>query len=135
MPLGHYANNILFTSEADSAPAQWGGLIVSGGTAHLTYAEVRYGGIGFGCTNLTYSPVCVQNTGTLSIDHVYFHHNSSPVGASDWSGAVAAFSASDAELNQPIHHPFPLRRQRHSQYDRRLLPGAAEWPRCPACDE
>ncbi len=101
--VGTLANNILFTSEADSAPAQWGGLIVSGGTAHLAYAEVRYGGIGFSCTNLAYSPVCVENTGDLSIDHVYFHHNSSPGG--DPSGAVAAFSASDAEqINLSITH-------------------------------
>ncbi len=39
----------------------------------------------------------MQNTGALSIDHVYFHHNSSPVGAGDPSGAVAAFSANDTE--------------------------------------
>ena len=96
--IGTLANNILFTSETDSALAQWGGLIVSGGTARLAYAEVRYGGIGASCNNLTYSPVCVQNTGALSIDHVYFHHNSSPVGAGDPSGAVAAFSANETEL-------------------------------------
>jgi hypothetical protein len=64
-----------FTSGADSAPTQWDALVVSGGTAHIAYAEVRYGGAGYGCSHSYYSPMCVQITGTLSLDHMYFHHN------------------------------------------------------------
>ncbi|PKO19096.1 MAG: hypothetical protein CVU39_00665 [Chloroflexi bacterium HGW-Chloroflexi-10] len=95
--IGTDADNIVFTSGGDSAPTQWGGLIVSGGTANLAYAEVRYGGIGFSCSNSPYAPVCVQNTGTLSLDHMYFHHNS-PAENTAWSGVVSAYSANDTEI-------------------------------------
>ncbi len=96
MPLGQPSNNILFTSGADSAPSQWDALVVSGGTAQLAYAEVRYGGVGYGCSHSYFSPMCVQNTGTLSLDHLYFHHNS-PLDNTTFGGVVTAFSANDAE--------------------------------------
>ena len=103
--VGDSANHILFTSGADSAPAQWGGVIVSGGTAQLAYAEVRYAGYGWTCTNMTYSAVCLQNAGTLSIDDSNFHDNSGPAGTGSLDGAVAAFSANDADLvNLSITH-------------------------------
>ncbi|MCB9007275.1 MAG: right-handed parallel beta-helix repeat-containing protein [Ardenticatenaceae bacterium] len=34
---------ITFTSSTDSAPNQWGGIVLENGSAQLTYAEVRYG--------------------------------------------------------------------------------------------
>ena len=40
--------------------------------------------------------MCVENTGTLSLDDLYFHHNS-PVDNATFGGVVTAFSASDAE--------------------------------------
>ncbi len=94
--IGTPEHNILFTSGADSAPTQWDALVVSGGTAHIAYAEVRYGGAGYGCSHSYFSPMCVQITGTLSLDHIYFHHNS-PVDSAIFGGVVTAFSASDAE--------------------------------------
>lgn len=94
--IGTPAHNILFTSGADSAPTQWDALVVSGGTAQLAYAEVRYGGAGYGCSHSYFSPMCVQITGTLSLDHMYFHHNS-PVDNAIFGGVVTAFSANDAE--------------------------------------
>ncbi len=102
--VGDSANHILFTSGADSAPGEWGGLIVSGGSAQLAYAEVRHAGYGWTCTNISYSAVCVQNAGTLSIDYSDFHDNSGPATGS-LDGAVAAYSASDADLiNLSITH-------------------------------
>jgi Right handed beta helix region len=94
--IGTLDNKIIFTSKDDSAPMQWDGLNVSGGTATLAYAEVRYGGGGGGCRHSYYSPMCVEHAGTLSIDHVDFHHNS-PLDSNILSGVVTAFSASDAE--------------------------------------
>jgi hypothetical protein len=70
--------------------------VVSGGTAQLAYTEVRFGGSGYGCSHSYFSPMCVQNTGTLSLDHMYFHDNS-PIDNAIWSGVVTAFSANDAE--------------------------------------
>ena len=103
--VGSSADHILFTSGADSAPGEWGGLIVSGGSAQLAYAEVRYAGYGWTCTNISYSAVCVQNAGTLSIDYTDFHDNSGPAGTGSLDGAVAAYSASDADLiNLSITH-------------------------------
>lgn len=103
--VGTSADHILFTSGADSAPGEWGGVIVSGGTAQLAYAEVRYAGYGWTCTNMTYSAVCVQNAGTLSIGNSNFHDNSGPAGTGSLDGAVAAYSNGDADLvNLSITH-------------------------------
>lgn len=103
--IGTPANKIIFTSKDDSAPTQWDSLNVSdGGTANLAYAEVRYGGGGYSCSHSYYSPVCVMHTGTLSIDHVDFHHNS-PIDNSIFGGVVTAFSANDTEqINLSITH-------------------------------
>jgi hypothetical protein len=94
--VGTSDNKIIFTSRDDSAPMQWDSLNVDGGTAHLAYAEVRYGGGGGGCRHSYYSPLCVEHAGTLSIDNVYFHHNS-PLANDILGGVVTAFSASDTE--------------------------------------
>ena len=94
--IGTPDNKITFTSKDDSAPMQWDSLNVTGGTANLAYAEVRYGGGGGGCRHSYYSPLCVEHAGALSIDHVYFHHNS-PLDNTSFSGVVTAFSASDTE--------------------------------------
>ncbi len=48
MPSEKSANNIVFTSLADNAPAQWSGIQVQGGTAVLDHVEVRNGGGGGG---------------------------------------------------------------------------------------
>lgn len=41
--IGTPTKPITFTSSADSAPNQWGGIVVENGSAQLDYAEVRYG--------------------------------------------------------------------------------------------
>jgi plastocyanin len=94
--IGTAAHNIIFTSSADSAPAQWDALVVSGGTAHLAYADIRYGGSGYSCAHSYFSPVCVQDAGTLTLDHMRFYYNS-PLDPTTLSGVVTAYSANDAD--------------------------------------
>ena len=42
--LGTETEPIMFTSLADTGPGERGGLAIDGGTAHLRYVTVRYGG-------------------------------------------------------------------------------------------
>ncbi len=90
-------HKIIFTSNDDSAPAQWGGLRILGGTATLTHVEVRYGGgggYGLPCYNEN-ATVCVQAGGSLTIADAYFHANAPYY--DHWSGVLAAYSANDSD--------------------------------------
>ena len=90
--IGESANNIIFTSLADSAPAQWSGIQVQGGTAVLNHVEVRNGGGGGGfmCPNAANSTLCVESGGTLSIQNSYIHSNAPAYDVQD--GVVSIFS-------------------------------------------
>ena len=90
-------DKILFTSKDDSAPAQWSGVQVQGGTAVLSHVEVRYGGGGGGhmCQNSANSTVCVQAPGSLTINDSYFHANTPGYDVQD--GVLAAYSANESE--------------------------------------
>ncbi len=43
--IGSEENPIVFTSLDDSSTGQWYGIVINGGSAHLRYTTVRYGGI------------------------------------------------------------------------------------------
>jgi len=90
--IGESANKIVFTSLSDSAPAQWSGIQVQGGTAVLNYVEVRNGGGGGGfmCTNAANSTLCVESGGTLTIQNSYIHSNAPGYDVQD--GVVSIFS-------------------------------------------
>ena len=96
--VGDPDNKIIFTSKDDSAPAQWGGVKVLGGTAILSQVEVRNGGsggYGGGCHNGN-TTICVQAGGSLTINDAYFHANEPYYDQT--SGVVAAYSENDSDL-------------------------------------
>jgi len=88
---------ILFTSNDDTAAGQWASIFVQGGAADLDYVEVRYGGGGAICPNAYYAVLCIENGGSLHVNHASIHDNTPPDPAFN-GGAVAAYSANDSEL-------------------------------------
>ncbi len=90
--IGETANNIIFTSLADTAPAQWSGIQVQGGTAVLNHVEVRNGGGGGGfmCSNAANSTLCVESGGSLTIQNSSIHSNAPAYDVQD--GVVSIFS-------------------------------------------
>ncbi|MDD5371727.1 MAG: hypothetical protein PHQ40_21815, partial [Anaerolineaceae bacterium] len=104
--VGTAESKIIFTSKADSAPSQWGGIQVQGGAATLTNVEVRYGGGGGGfmCPNNPNATVCIQAGGSLTITDSSFHANA-PVDGDVFDGVVSAYSANDSEtLNLSVQN-------------------------------
>ena len=97
--VGTPANKIIFTSRDDSAPTQWSGIQVQGGSAILTHVEIRFGGGGGGfmCPNVANSTVCIQSGGSLIIDDATIHANA-PADPGVFDGVVAATSANASEL-------------------------------------
>ena len=61
--VGTENNGITFTSEADTDGSQWAGLYFNGGTGHLNYVTVRYGG-DFISLNIKYANIYVENIRT-----------------------------------------------------------------------
>ena len=72
--LGTASQPITFTSSADTGPEQWSGLAFDGGTGHLRYATVRYGGERNSVTDALYGPHHRSNlaarNGTLRLETV-----------------------------------------------------------------
>lgn len=61
--IGTPTQPITFTSAADSAPGQWGGVVVQNGSAQLEHTEVRYGIHNLTVNNTAVStPVVLQNS-------------------------------------------------------------------------
>ena len=50
--------------------------------------------------------VCVQAGGSLTIDDGYFHANAP--GYDHWSGVLAAYSANDSDVLDPLRAKFAL---------------------------
>ena len=67
--VGLVTQPITFTSWLDSGAGEWDGLLFDGGTGHLRYAVVRYGGNKDGANQ--YTNITVQNvlTGEVRIEH------------------------------------------------------------------
>lgn len=71
--LGTAVQPITFTSLADSGPGEWAGLAFDGGTGHLRYTTVRYGGERNAVTDALLgahhrSNLAIRN-GTLQLEH------------------------------------------------------------------
>ena len=68
--LGTVSQPITFTSVADSGGGQWAGLVFNGGTGHLRYATVRYGGWAWNSAGFP-SNIIVQNvlTGEVRLEN------------------------------------------------------------------
>jgi len=69
--LGTAAEPITFTSSADTGPNQWSGLVFDGGSGHLRYATVRYGGNPCSFFTLEGTNIAARDvvSGELRIEH------------------------------------------------------------------
>ena len=84
--MGTMISPVTITSFADSAPNQWGGIMVDNGSLHLQYTDVRYGEY-----NIVVNNTAVSNSATIENSNI---HNAAMAGLWPIDGTVTAVCSS-----------------------------------------